>query len=374
MLTGLLKFDTQNFITHGREKECQYHIADLYREIGMETDIYSPDSVPHIKEHPGYLSSRGMEDRPNVTGICYGADNERRVMIAAHTDTMSIGDSNKWTVDPFGGIIKDGRIYGLGAGDNKFGIAGGYFAFKVLKECGIKLKKTVLLTAYTDEEYGGGDGTLAACLKYPCDAFNYKGAPLALVRLNWSTVFCFEWGYKQSRTAFAFSAKDAISLGADMVLVSLTLKTGDEANDARNVEIFSKLCNEAREFGLPVVGECFPNNSDNLSDEEMHDQVLRGTRILAELGADMIKTFHTYKFSEVVNACPLPILGLGGHTTPNPLNSFILAQKEIKDGCKGVVFGRNAIQRPDPIAYQRALCEVVKHNVAPEEAVIQFGL
>jgi DhnA family fructose-bisphosphate aldolase class Ia len=152
-------------------------------------------------------------------------------------------------------------------------------------------------------------------IKHAKHAFGYKGAPLAMVRLNWSTVFCFEWGYNKSKTAYAFSVKDAIMLGADIVLVSLTLKTGDEENDARNVEIFSRLCSEAREYGIPVVGECFPNNSDNLSDEEMHDQVLKGTRILAELGADAIKTFHTYKFEEVVNGCPLPILGLANPCT-----------------------------------------------------------
>ena len=43
----------------------------------------------------------------------------------------------------------------------------------------------------------------------------------------------------------------------------------------RNVEIFSQLCNEAREYGIPVVGECF-NDSDNISSEEMHDIVLVG--------------------------------------------------------------------------------------------------
>lgn len=211
-------------------------------------------------------------------------------------------------------------------------------------------------------------------LKNVRHAFNYKGAPIAMVRLNWSTVFCFEWGYEKSQTVPAFTVKDAIALGAEVVLVSLTLKTGSEANDARNVEIYSKLCNEAREYGIPVVGEYFPNNSDHISEEEMHDQVLRGTRILAELGADAIKTFHTYKFHEVVNGCPLPILGLGGHTTPNPVDSLILAKKEIDEGCKGVVFGRNAIQRPDPIAYQKALCEVVKQGADPHEMVKKYNL
>jgi DhnA family fructose-bisphosphate aldolase class Ia len=211
-------------------------------------------------------------------------------------------------------------------------------------------------------------------LKNVKHAFNYKGAPIPMVRLNWSTVFCFEWKYTMSRTAHAFSVKDAIALGAEIVLVSLTLKTGDEENDARNVEIFSRLCNEAREYGIPVIGECFPNDSDNISDEEMHDQVLRGTRILAELGADAIKTFYTYKFDEVVEGCPLPILGLGGHATHDPVDSLILAQKEIQQGCKGVVFGRNAIQRPDPIFYQKALCEVVKYGLDPHKAVEKYNL
>lgn len=211
-------------------------------------------------------------------------------------------------------------------------------------------------------------------LKVIGDSVGRKGSPVAIVRLNWSTTFCFEWGFSKARTGHAFSVKDAVALGADMVLVSLTLKTGDEANDVRNVEIFAELCNEARQYGIPVVGEYFPNDSDNISAKEMHDQVLRGTRILAELGADMIKTFYTNDFRAVVRGCPLPILGLGGHTTPKPVDSLVLARREIDEGARGVVFGRNAIQRPDPKAYQKALCEVVKHGLDPKAAVKQFGL
>jgi DhnA family fructose-bisphosphate aldolase class Ia len=211
-------------------------------------------------------------------------------------------------------------------------------------------------------------------LKQLGSAFHYKGAPIPIVRLNWSTVFCFEWGYTQARTTTAFTVKEAIGLGAEIVLISLTLKTGEEANDARNVEIFSRLRAEASEYGIPVVGECFPNDSDNLSADEMHDQVLRGTRILAELGADLIKTFRTRDFPAVINGCPVPILGLGGHATPDPVESLQLAQAIISEGARGVVFGRNAIQRPDPIAYQRALCDVVKRGVSPAQAAEIYHL
>ena len=171
MLSKLLQFDSQNFITSGREMECAKYIKQQYEAIGLETELYSPDSIPDIKEHSGYLSGRGLENRPNVSGILYGQDRDSKVMVAAHIDTMPVGDPARWTVDPFGGEIKDGRIYGLGAGDNKFGIAGSLFALKILKACNIQLKKSVVLTAYSDEEYGGGDGALAACLKYPCETY-----------------------------------------------------------------------------------------------------------------------------------------------------------------------------------------------------------
>ncbi|HHW32281.1 MAG TPA: M20/M25/M40 family metallo-hydrolase [Clostridiaceae bacterium] len=171
LLSKLIQFDSQNFITHGRELECQKYIKKLYEDLGLETEMYSVDDIPGIKEHPGYLPGRGMENRPNVTGVLYGEDRDSMIMLAAHTDTMPVGDINSWTVDPFGGVIKDGRIYGLGSGDNKFGIASSYFALKTLQDCGIKLKKSVALTAYADEEYGGGDGALGACLKYPCETY-----------------------------------------------------------------------------------------------------------------------------------------------------------------------------------------------------------
>ncbi len=220
------------------------------------------------------------------------------------------------------------------------------------------------------------DGILLSpgMLKNCKHAFNYKGAPIPIVRLNWSTVFCFEWGYEKAYTVKAFSPKDAVALGAEIALISLTTKTGSERTDVENVELFAKMASECRQLGIPVIGECFPNDSDNLSKEEMHDAVLRGTRILAELGADMIKTFYTYKFEEVIEGCPIPVFGLGGHTTPDPIDSLILAKEEIEKGAKGVVFGRNAIQRPDPQAYQKALCEVVKSGLSPEDAVKKYNL
>ena len=98
------------------------------------------------------------------------------------------------------------------------------------------------------------------------------------------------------------------------------------------------------------------------------------TMLLAELGADCIKTFHTQRFPEVVEGCPVPIFGLGAEKTPTQLDALRLARREIDDGARGVVFGRNAIQVPDPPAFQRALIDVVKQGMSPEEALEKHAL
>ena len=222
----------------------------------------------------------------------------------------------------------------------------------------------------------GVDGILMspAMIPFCRRAFNYKGAPMAVARLNWSTVYCFQWGYREAATVPAFTPAEALRLGADAALISLTLETGSEANDARNVEVFRSLCRDAKQLGMPVIGEYYPADPDNLSPEEMHKKVFACARIIAELGADLIKTFYTHNFKAVAQTCPVPVLGLGAAKCPTQLAALQLAADEVRDGAGGVVFGRNAIQVPNPMAFQRALCDVVKHGVKPEAAARKQGL
>lgn len=204
--------------------------------------------------------------------------------------------------------------------------------------------------------------------------FDYKGAPIPIVRLNWGTVYCFQWGYHEGATVTAMRPADAVAAGAEMVLVSLTLQTGSEDRDARNVEVFCSLTNEAHRLGLPVIGEVFPVSGETLARDELHRQVIAGCRIVSELGADLIKTFFTYRFSQVVESCTVPVLGLGAKKTPREIQALRLAKSEIEAGAKGVVFGRNAIQAKDPSAFISALCDVVKQGADPTEAAEKSGL
>lgn len=220
------------------------------------------------------------------------------------------------------------------------------------------------------------DGVLLSPAMIPhCrHAFNYKGAPLAVGRLNWSTVYCFHWNYKDAATVLSFRPAEALRLGVDVALISLTLETGSETNDAHNVEVFRSLCAECKELGLPVIGEYFPADPDSLSPDEMHRKVYACARIIAELGADAIKTFYTNRFKDITKSCPVPVFGLGAAKCPTQLEALKLAENQIAHGAGGVVFGRNAIQVPDPAAFQRALCDVVKRGATAVAASRKYKL
>ena len=198
--------------------------------------------------------------------------------------------------------------------------------------------------------------------------------PLAAVRLNWNTVYCFGWNYRQARSAPCYSVEDALREGMDVALVSLTLQTGSEERDAYNIEVFARLTTAAHRLGVPVIGEYFPTGHAELSPAELHENVRMGSRIVAELGADAIKTFNTMDFAAVTGTCPVPVFGLGAEKLPTQLDALQLARREIRAGASGVVFGRNAIQVRNPFAFQAALCAVVKDNADPRKMVAQYKL
>jgi len=220
------------------------------------------------------------------------------------------------------------------------------------------------------------DGILLApgMLRHCCNAFADRRRPLAIVRLNWNSVYCFRWQYRAARGVETYSVEDALREGMDIALVSLTLQTGDEERDAANVANFARLTNTCHSVGIPVVGEYFPTGHMDMTPQTLHENVLIGSRIIAELGADCIKTFNTYQFSAVTSSCPVPVLGLGAEKLPTQRDALALAAAEVADGAGGVVFGRNAIQVPDPYAFQAALCQVVRENVEPDKAADKYHL
>ena len=138
-------------------------------------------------------------------------------------------------------------------------------------------------------------------VRFTGNLFIGKGSPTFITRLNWNTIHCEPWHYQQAHIVKAMSVEAAIAAGAEVVLASLVLKTGDEAHDAQNVQGFAALAEESAKLGIPLIGEVFPIAGFRERTNEFHDYILKMCRIICELGADAIKTFYTgERFAEVV--------------------------------------------------------------------------
>lgn len=168
MLSNLIKINSESFGEYGNEEECARYIHKLCLDLGLESDIYSPLDIEGFDKHPDYMPGRNLENRLNVVARWHGEENTDELMLMAHSDTVKIGDLANWKSDPLGGVIKDGKVFGRGACDDKYAIATILFIIKLLKEAGFEPKANMLFAAYSDEEYGGSHGALAAVTKYPC--------------------------------------------------------------------------------------------------------------------------------------------------------------------------------------------------------------
>ena len=169
LLCNLIRINSENFGFKGNEQACPAYIAQLCEAMGLETHQYTPLDIPGYTEHPDYLAGRGLENRYNITALWKGTTDENELMLMGHSDTVEIGDRENWSFEPLAGELRDGKIWGRGACDDKYAIATSLFVIRLLKELGFQPKKNLLFTAYCDEEQGGSNGALSAVLRYPCN-------------------------------------------------------------------------------------------------------------------------------------------------------------------------------------------------------------
>jgi DhnA family fructose-bisphosphate aldolase class Ia len=227
------------------------------------------------------------------------------------------------------------------------------------------------------EQLGEADGVLLAAhmIRHSGNLFSGAGSPVCITRLNWNTIHCEPWHYQEANIVKTLSVKDGLRAGADIVVASLTLQTGSEEHDARNVEVFARSVEEACDLGIPVIGEVFPVGGLRLQPELFHDYIKKMCRIITELGADAIKTFYTgEKFAEVVEGTPVPVFALGAEKYKNELDALQLAWQAVQAGAAGVVFGRNVIQAHSPAQFLRGLKAVVQGHSTPEEVTAEYHL
>jgi acetylornithine deacetylase/succinyl-diaminopimelate desuccinylase family protein len=101
----------------------------------------------------------GHPEMPNVVAVARGRDSGRRLVFNGHLDTFPVGNRRLWSVDPLGGVVKDGKLYGRGVSDMKGGMAASILAFECLRRRRDAWRGELVLTLASDEETMGSWGT-----------------------------------------------------------------------------------------------------------------------------------------------------------------------------------------------------------------------
>lgn len=136
LLSELIQLDTTN--PPGNEKIAVDYVAKFCNERKIPFKTWDPGG-----------------GRTSLIGEI-GTGKSPRLFIPAHTDVVPAGDG--WTVPPFGGVVKDGQVWGRGATDDKGPLAGLLAAADYLKSIEGEFKGTLMLGAIADEEHGSDKG------------------------------------------------------------------------------------------------------------------------------------------------------------------------------------------------------------------------
>jgi len=128
-------------------EECAHVIGDMLARCRFEVEYHAAEGLAeHTRTHP----------RINVVGTRRGRSLRPLVHLNGHFDVVPAGAG--WTVDPFGGAVRDGRIWGRGSCDMKAGIAAAVFAAEAIRRAGVELHGSVEISGTVDEESGGFAG------------------------------------------------------------------------------------------------------------------------------------------------------------------------------------------------------------------------
>jgi succinyl-diaminopimelate desuccinylase len=143
--TDLVRIPTVN--PPGDEYEaCARFLGDHLRRRDFAVEYIAADGRPeHTVRHP----------RVNVVGSRRGGGGPV-VHLNGHIDVVPPGDG--WTLDPFSGIVRDGRIFGRGVCDMKAGLAAAVYAAEAIARAGVRLPGTLEISGTVDEESGGFAG------------------------------------------------------------------------------------------------------------------------------------------------------------------------------------------------------------------------
>lgn len=159
--------------------------------------------------------------------------------------------------------------------------------------------------------------------------------------------------------------EDSIRMNADCMAVQTFIGADGQLESIDNL---SKVINAGYKYSIPTLGVVAVGK-----DMERTDRFFKlATRIVAELGANIVKTYYCENFEEVVAACPVPIVVAGGKKLSEQ-DALTLAYNSIQGGAHGVDMGRNIFQSMHAVEMSQAVAKIV-HEGYTDKIVYEFYL
>ncbi len=169
-----------------------------------------------------------------------------------------------------------------------------------------------------------------------------------------------------SNEEIAMDMEDAVRLNAAGVGIQVFI--GGEF-ETRSIHNMTRLVDAGLRCGMPVMGVTAVGK-DMVRDAQYFRLACR---IIAELGAQYVKTYYVEQGFETVTAsCPAPIVMAGGKKLPE-LDALTMAYNAVQQGAAGVDMGRNIFQSDAPEAMITAVSAVVHQNMRPAEALDMYN-
>ena len=158
----------------------------------------------------------------------------------------------------------------------------------------------------------------------------------------------------------ACDIENAIRMDADCMAVQTFIGAPGESN---SLELLSRTVDAGTRYGIPTLGVVAVGKQ--MERTERFFQL--ATRIVAETGANIVKSYYCEGFERVAAACPVPIVIAGGKKLPER-DALEMAYRAISEGAHGVDMGRNIFQSDCPVGMAQAIAKVVHEGYNADQA------
>lgn len=197
----------------------------------------------------------------------------------------------------------------------------------------------------------GTRGALRSCVPADC------GKGIALRTTSGSSMLNDDLSHE----VIAVDIDDCIRMQADCMAIQTFIGADGQLSSLDNL---SKAINLGIRYSIPTMGVVAVGKQMERTDSFFK----LATRIVAELGANIIKSYYCDNFEEVVAACPVPIVVAGGKKLAEN-EALTLAYKAISGGAAGLDMGRNIFQSNHPVEMSEAIAKIVHEGFTDKQAL-----